>query len=75
MDDFVSPLAAESNKNVGRRLGLEGNDERLPRCELKPITEHQIVGTKDQFLKVLSLETERKSPISLSVCVCLRHSF
>lgn len=32
-------------------------------------------GTKDQFLKVLSLETERKSPTSPSVCVCLRQSF
>lgn len=51
MDDFVCPLAAESNKNLSRRLRLEGNDERLPRCELKPITEHQIVGNKGPVFK------------------------
>lgn len=51
MDDFVCPLAAESNKNLSRRLRLEGNDERLLRYELKPITEHQIVGNKGSIFK------------------------
>lgn len=71
MGDFVCPLAAESNKNLSRRLRLEGNDERLPRCELKPITEHQIVGNKGSVFKSpQSGNWEENLPFN-RVCACV----